>query len=299
MSLQLFVRVKPDIFHSSLSNNRQARYVFLDMLLASNEDGIVSMGREAFCRLTNWPASEANPLIDFLEAPDPNSTSPDEEGRRIVPLADDRDIGWRIVNWERHNRELTRETERTRKREGMRALRARRSQLVPPPQPPLLTRPDVDKTRLDGTPHLVTSGNNSPQNATEAAGAAPTSDFEWVKRLKGNAAYEGVDVEREYGKLIAWCEANGKQPTKRRFVNWLNRADRPLQGEVKPPRVGPTLTECEDYASQKGFVEDLDYVIHWHSTWSARGWRRKNGQIDWAFELSKALAGRRETEPTL
>jgi hypothetical protein len=107
-------------------------------------------------------------------------------------------------------------------------------------------------------------------------------------------------VEREYGKLIAWCEANGKQPTKRRFVNWLNRADRPLQGEVKRPRVGPTLDECQQYAAEKQFFEE-EYVREWHRVWSEREWKRKSTghRIDWPIELSKVLAGRRETEPTL
>jgi uncharacterized protein YdaU (DUF1376 family) len=57
---------------------------------------------------------------------------------------------------------------------------------------------------------------------------APTSDLEWFQSLKSNPAYEGLNIETEYGKMRAWCGANSKQPSRRRFVNWLNRADRPM-----------------------------------------------------------------------
>jgi hypothetical protein len=29
--------------------------------------------------------------------------------------------------------------------------------------------------------------------------------------------------------MQAWCSANRKQPSRRRFVNWLNRAEKPMQ----------------------------------------------------------------------
>lgn len=55
------------------------------------------------------------------------------------------------------------------------------------------------------------------------------SDEEWIKTLEDNPIYDGIEVRVLYGKMIIWCNANGKKPTRRRFVNWLNREDKPLK----------------------------------------------------------------------
>lgn len=70
------------------------------------------------------------------------------------------------------------------------------------------------------------------------AGAGPTSDEEWLKTLSSEPAYAGLDVRREFGRMTQWCNANNRQPTRRRFVNWLNRCDKPLNGHA-PHRTGP------------------------------------------------------------
>lgn len=69
-----------------------------------------------------------------------------------------------------------------------------------------------------------------------AADAAPASDSEWLAGLSSNPAYQGIDVPREHAKMVTWCQANKKPATRRRFVNWLNRVDRPTGaiGQQRP-----------------------------------------------------------------
>jgi hypothetical protein len=71
-------------------------------------------------------------------------------------------------------------------------------------------------------PILETGGRSGPIDPRG-------SDEQWFNALKANPAYAELDVETSYHKLLAWCDANGKKPTRRRFVNWLNREERPLQ----------------------------------------------------------------------
>jgi hypothetical protein len=59
-----------------------------------------------------------------------------------------------------------------------------------------------------------------------------------LERLRATYAPIGVDVDRELVKCRAWCAAQGVgEPTLRRFVNWLNRADRKIVGadNASPP----------------------------------------------------------------
>lgn len=57
------------------------------------------------------------------------------------------------------------------------------------------------------------------------------SDEEFFDQLSTNPAYVGIDIQLQYGKMKAWCEVNQKTPSRRRLVNWLNRADKPLEPE--------------------------------------------------------------------
>lgn len=72
------------------------------------------------------------------------------------------------------------------------------------------------------------------EDMTEVATVvAPTekpeqSDSEWLTALATDPTYHGIDVKTEHGKLCRWCEVNRKQPTRRRFINWLGRCEKPM-----------------------------------------------------------------------
>lgn len=66
------------------------------------------------------------------------------------------------------------------------------------------------------------------------------TDEEWIKSLKSNIAYSGIDIDTLYGKMIAWCEVKGKKPTRARLLNWLNREEKPMQGKLNnKPKLSP------------------------------------------------------------
>lgn len=60
------------------------------------------------------------------------------------------------------------------------------------------------------------------------------SDEVWMSDLTFNTAYLGIDVEREFQKCKTWCETNRKHASRKRFINWLNRIERPMNGFHKP-----------------------------------------------------------------
>ena len=74
-----------------------------------------------------------------------------------------------------------------------------------------------------------------------------TSDEDWLTELCKNPAYVSLDVRLELGKMQAWCSANRKQPSRKRFVNWLNRSERPIaaQGTMASSRNGKPMSAWE------------------------------------------------------
>ncbi len=89
----------------------QALVAFQQLIILADKEGVVDMTPDALARRTTIPLEIIEKGIDALELPDPDSRSPDEEGRRIVRLSDDRSWGWRIVNYD-HYRKLRSEEER-------------------------------------------------------------------------------------------------------------------------------------------------------------------------------------------
>lgn len=55
----------------------------------------------------------------------------------------------------------------------------------------------------------------------------------WLSAQQLKEAYKKIDVNLEYQKMASWCEVNKKLPTRRRFINWLNRIDKPLEIDFK------------------------------------------------------------------
>jgi hypothetical protein len=94
--------------------------------------------------------------------------------------------------------------------------------------------PDNDTNPALRCAQLTIEGKGREGKGTEGNGmegkpnSARQSDEEFMESLKTNPAYEGIDVVREFQKMLSWCSVNRKQPNHKRFVNWLNKADRPM-----------------------------------------------------------------------
>ena len=82
---------------------------------------------------------------------------------------------------------------------------------------------------------------------------AELSDSEWLQSLCASAAYRGVNVMREYEKMKVWCSENKAVPTRKRFINWLNRADRSMDVQVKiQPPAPPVYYKKVEPAPKQG-----------------------------------------------
>ena len=102
------------------------------------------------------------------------------------------------------------------------------------------SNPDI----LDSNPDIAMSPEPEPSKepTTQERERAPqkhkfvkvelTHD-EWLASLKTDSTYSHVDIDRELGKMTRWCDANNQTPSRRRFINWINKIDPPLKAEQK------------------------------------------------------------------
>lgn len=120
--------------------------------------------------------------------------------------------------------------------------RAKKSRYPDPPE--YLASVSICKQLHTNAP--LNDNDNDPGNdATTAVVAAaepqtgekpPLSDEDWLKSLCADPTYAGIDVRREHGKCLRWCEVKKLGMSRRRLVNWLNKVEVPM-GKGGSPHV--------------------------------------------------------------
>lgn len=97
----MYAKVFRSIFDGSLYGHFEATIVFLAMLVIADRNGTVDMTAEKLAAECGYPLDIVKKGIEQLQAPDPRSRTPDEDGRRIV-LLHESGWGWQIVNYAKY-----------------------------------------------------------------------------------------------------------------------------------------------------------------------------------------------------
>lgn len=94
----MYAKVFSSLFQGSMRGQSDLILAFVNILTHANADGIADIHWRVISEETGMGEKRTRAAIKALESPDPESRTPDEEGRRIILLDPHRDWGWRIVN---------------------------------------------------------------------------------------------------------------------------------------------------------------------------------------------------------
>lgn len=237
-------KVFSQIFDSSIADDFRLRHFFMDLLVLADLNGCVDMTPSAIAARTRIPLEEVQAMLTRLEQPDPESRTPDAEGRRIERLDDHRTWGWHIINYAKFRETASEAQRRENTRARVASFRQKRQQNPPCNAPVTLgnacnamqkqkqKQMEMQKENEDVGQSVRPATAGRPRSA---AVAAPASAEHIISELSQNPAYQGLRVDIEWHKMVAYCQTHRKQPSKRRFVNWLNRCDHPIAPTTKPP----------------------------------------------------------------
>ena len=101
------------------------RHMFMDLLVLADPTGRVDMTFAAIARRINVPIKVVRVNICKLCKSDPSSRTTKEDGKRLIPLSDDRDWGWQIVNFTDYHAMRDEDARRDYMRTYMRERRAK------------------------------------------------------------------------------------------------------------------------------------------------------------------------------
>ena len=94
-----FVKLDCGILRSSLwAEDAETRIVFLTLLALSDADGFVEAAAPGLALSANVPLDRVRAALARLEAPDPDSRTPSDEGRRVLHV----EGGYHIVNYSKY-----------------------------------------------------------------------------------------------------------------------------------------------------------------------------------------------------
>jgi hypothetical protein len=237
---------------------KETKVLWVTMLALADRDGYVAGSVPGLARMAGLTLQETERALATLRAPDPYSRTKTADGRRIA----DADGGWNLVNHAKYRRMLNAEERREylRVKQAERRASVNKCQQMSTSVAPASTvsthaeaeaEAEADKSITDET--LGESPSAPIEKKRCAGGPAPTSkakisDDEWLLSLTADPAYAGIDVATEHRKMLRWCETNNRQPTRRRFVNWLNRCERPMTAKAgtAAPQAARLSTDIPD-----------------------------------------------------
>ncbi len=209
-----FVKLDCGIIHSSLwAEDSDTKICWITLLLLADATGFVRAAASAIAREAGIPAEVARRALDLFMSPDDESRTPDNAGKRVERV----DGGYRVLNYEKY-----RERDYTNAERQKRWRESQRSNVTPVTEALPVTPRNTCRSRSRSRKKEEASGKRMP------TGRNGLVDSEWITSLKSDKTYSGVDVDRELGKMHQWCKIRQLTPSRRRFINWLNRAEKPM-----------------------------------------------------------------------
>jgi len=250
----------------------QALVTFQQMLVLADQEGCVDMTASAISRRTTIPIEIIELGIIELLKEDPESRTPTERGKRIIPLCDGRSWGWQIVNY-KHYRQLKREEDRReyhrdywyrRKKEQQDNSTALNSTQPAQPNQPIAEAEayteaiPIQEIKGVGGVFVPPSASPTKKGGEKKKGARLPKDWElpqsWgVWALNENRALTPGDIRKEANKFKNhWLAKAGKDAVKLDwYATWRNWITSDF---VKPSGTPPPEESARWFLSATGIT---------------------------------------------
>lgn len=183
----MYGKLFASMFTGTLHGQWQAIVTFQQMIILADQDGTIEMTPQAMSATTSIPLDIIEAGIAILEAPDPNSRTPDEGGRRIIRINPDRPWGWHITNHAKYRSIRTAEE----RREYHRQYWHKRKQELQP-----------DSTTTQQNQPIAVSSKHMQKHNNKKIGAS-----------------RHVFVKPSHEEVTAYCKERGNNVSPNRFLN--------------------------------------------------------------------------------
>jgi hypothetical protein len=192
----------------------QALVTFQQMVILADKSGVVDMTAEALSRRTTIPVDIIQLGITALEAPDPQSRTPDEDGRRITRLSDGRDWGWQITNYEKYRKIRTADERREYQRQYWHTRKGKlnNSTETQPTQPIAVSSKQRQKVEVEATTSLD-GFDQAWALYPKRAGANNRADARKAWEARRRSGVDPSEMIQGIVRYASFIRATGKEGT--------------------------------------------------------------------------------------
>jgi hypothetical protein len=124
--MNMYGKIFDSLWKGSMRGKCDVQLVFIHLICNCDQDGNCDYLPQVIADDTGMTLEHVQIAITELEAPDPLSRTPDEQGRRIVRLSTQRSWGWRIVNHILYRDKLSEAWKKERNAERQRRFKEKR-----------------------------------------------------------------------------------------------------------------------------------------------------------------------------
>ena len=249
-----YVKLWSNLVRSSiLEQELPVRWLWIVLLLEADQAGNVYGTQEALARIANLTFDEVKQALVALMAPDPSSTTEEEDGRRLLNPSPNL---WYIVNYHKYRGIKDIAQERENVKERVRRHRERKRLGVPPVTPTVtsvtgkvikVTRSnpivDVDVEVDVGTTETV--GASAPVSRPKKFTPPTAEEVQAYLDELGERRFSGEAFVDAY-QVTGW-KTKGGEPIKdwpAAVRNWRHMRDQ--RGEVQATPKGKSEVLCRD-----------------------------------------------------
>lgn len=223
----MYAKVFRALWDGTLGADWASWSVFVFLLAHCDQDGNVDMSHKAIAARSGIPIDMVRSAIEILEAPDPESRSPEKDGRRLERIDPHRSWGWHIVNYEHYRSLRDMETVRAQTRERVRRHRFGNAHSNAPVTPSNAPKRHAE-AEAEGEVDAKTKKDTVPAPRALRANFVPPSiddvkayclerhnvvdPVAWIDHYEANGWRVGKNPMRSWKAAVRTWEKNGIAP---------------------------------------------------------------------------------------
>jgi hypothetical protein len=189
------------------------RLVWITMLAMSDRDGCVEASVPGLASAARVTRAEADDAISVLLSPDPDSRTPDHEGRRIEAI----DGGWRLLNHGKYRARMSADEQREKARIRMAAKRAKAK--AAPAEPPECSRGVTIRYAMFDKQKQIPEADPKAETRGEIPREAPPGDGEFLILVGFQQRWQAHEhLGRKLGDM--WPGVGTHMPKVQRWAAW-------------------------------------------------------------------------------
>ena len=206
-----FTKLVPEIIQSSIWNEpSDIRIVWITLLAVKDENGYVQGDSQTISRLANVSKESAEKALDLFQKPDKNSHTPDDEGRRIAPVAG----GWLVLNHAKYRVRDHKEehAEYVRKWRKTREITKCESQVNHPSASVSASASEEDKSMREGETRRFIPPKPEEVEAYSASIGYPLNGAAWCDSYAQKGWMVGKSKMKDWKAAVRNWKTNGWKP---------------------------------------------------------------------------------------